>query len=62
MEFDSVTETLPIDLVSPLNVNGTLRWKLPPLCKPAGLENQMGASDCNGPVNDVPVNFAPAAG
>ena len=57
-----MTETLPIDLVSPLNVNGTLRWKLPPLCKPAGLENQLGASDCNGTVNDVPVNFAPAAG
>ncbi len=43
-EFVSTTDTVPIALVSPLNVNGSVSEKAPPLAIPLGLANHAAAS------------------
>ena len=60
--LDIVTETLPSALMSPLNVKGTVKWKLLPLCRPVVPENQPGPTPVSETVSDVPVSCAPGAG
>src|ERR1035441_2963064 len=60
-EFVSVTETVPITLVSPLKVNGTASENAPPFVTPVALANHVAESLPNGTaqLGVHPFNWAP---
>ena len=61
-EFVSVTETVPITPVSPLNVNGTVSENAPPFVTPASLLNHVSASALNGTLQgEHPLSCVPEA-
>ena len=62
-EFVSVTETVPIVLVSPLKVNGTASENAPPFVTPVALVNHVAESLPNGTaqLGVHPFNWVPEA-